>query len=229
MPLAELVQGLSLLLALINSLSAPACAAERGHKSVLILHSVGREFRPWNEYARAIRAELDRQSPWPLDIQEHSLVSARSADVDPEKSFLEYLQSLYAGQPPDLIIGVGAPAASFIQRHRQQLFPTAPALFTTIEARRVQYSSMTDNDTVVAVTHRFLVLFESFLKISPETKTIAIVNGASPNERFWRGEMIRELKPLEGRVEIRWYDELSYEDALKQLTALPPHAAIFWY
>jgi signal transduction histidine kinase len=102
-------------------------------------------------------------------------------------------------------------------------------LFTTLEARRVQHSSMTDNDTVVAVTHRFLVLFESFLKISPETKTIAIVNGASPNERFWRDEMIRELRPLEGKVEIRWYDKVSYEDTLKELAALPPHAAIFWY
>jgi signal transduction histidine kinase len=217
------------LLALILLLSTPVCAAEPGHKRIMILHSVGREFRPWNEYARAMRAELDRQSPWPIDVQEHSLVAARFTDAASEAVFLQYLQALYAGHPPDLIIGVGAPAASFIQRNRQRLFPGVPTLFTTIEARRVQHSMMTGNDTVVAVTHRFLVLFESFLQISPETKTIAIVNGASPNERFWRGEMERELKPLEGRVEIRWYDNLSYEDMLKQLAALPPHAAIFWY
>ena len=227
--LARAVWRLWLLLSLIGVSSASACAAEPDPKRIMILHSVGREFRPWNEYARAIRAELDRQSRWPLDVQEHSLVAARSDDPNPEPPFLDYLRALYASHPPDLVIGVGAPAASFIQRHRQQLFPASPALFTAIEARRVRYSSMTDNDTVVAVTHRFLVLFESFLKISPQTKTIAIVNGDSPNERFWRGEMERELKPLEGRVEIRWYDKLSYEDALKQLAALPPHAAIFWY
>jgi signal transduction histidine kinase len=227
--LAELVGCLFLLPALINALFAPAWAAERDDKKIMILHSVGREFRPWNEWARAIRAELDRQSPWPLDVQEHSLVAARTDAVNPEQPFLKYLQSLYSGHPPDLIICVGAPAASFMQRHRQELFPATSALFTTIEARRVQYSSMTDNDTVVAVTHSFLVLFEKFLKISPETKTIAIVNGASPNERFWRDEMIRELRPLEGKVEIRWYDKVSYEDTLKELAALPPHAAIFWY
>ena len=220
---------LLVLLVLIYVHSAAVGAAEPDHKRIMILHSVGREFRPWNEYARAMRAELDRQSPWPIDVQEHSLVAARSTDAASEAPFLQYLQSLYAGHPPDLVIGVGAPAASFIQRNRERLFPATPVLFTTIEARRVQYSLMTDNDTVVAVTHRFLVLFESFLKISPQTKTIAIVNGASPNERFWRGEMERELKPLEGKVEIRWYDKLSYEDALKQLAALPPHAAIFWY
>jgi signal transduction histidine kinase len=227
--LAELVGCLFLLPALIDNLPTPAWAAERDKKSIMILHSVGREFQPWNEWARAIRAELDRQSPWPLDVQEHSLVAARTDAVNPEKPFLEYLQSLYAGHSPDLIICVGAPAASFLQRHRQELFPATPVLFTTLEARRVQYSSMTDNDTVVAVTHRFLVLFESFLKISPETKTIAIINGASPNERFWRDEMIRELRPLADKIEIKWYDTFSYEDALKQLAVLPEHAAIFWY
>jgi signal transduction histidine kinase len=109
------------------------------------------------------------------------------------------------------------------------MFPSAPVLFTTLEARRVDNSKLANTDTVVAVTHRFLVLFESFLRIAPDTKVIAIVNGNSPNERFWKEEMRRELEPLAGRVEIRWYDTLPYDEALKQLAALPAHSAIFWY
>lgn len=199
------------------------------HKRVLILHSVGREFRPWNEYAKHMRAELDRQSPWPLDVQEHALIPARSADSNPEPPFVDYLRTLYGQDPPDLIIVVGAPAANFIQRHRKDLFATAPMLFTTVEQRRVRISELTEYDTVVAVIHDFRFLFESYLQIAPDTKTIAIINGDSPNERFWQGEMRRELKPLEDRVEFRWYDKLSYEDLLKQTAALPPHSAIFWY
>jgi signal transduction histidine kinase len=210
------------LLTLLN-----AAAAE--HKRVMILHSVGREFRPWNEYAKDIRAELDRQSPWPLDVQEHSLVLARSDDPNPEAPFVEYLRMLYGENPPDLIVSVGAPSASFIQRHRNELFSTVPMLFTVVEQRRVRASDLTRYDTVVAVRHDFRVLFESFLRIAPDTKIIAIVNGDSPNERFWKGEMQRELQPLEGRIEMRWYDKLSYENLLKQTAKLPPHSAIFWY
>ena len=210
------------LLALLN-----AAAAE--HKRVMILHSVGREFRPWNEYAKDIRAELDRQSPWPVDVQEHSLVLARSDDPNPEAPFVEYLRTLYGEKTPDLIISVGAPAASFIQRHRHELFSTVPMLFTVVEQRRVRDSDLTKYDTVVAVRHDFRVLFESFLRIAPDTKIVAIVNGDSPNERYWQGEMRRELRPLEGRIEMRWYDKLSYEDLLKQTATLPPHSAIFWY
>jgi hypothetical protein len=40
---------------------------------VLFLHSFGREFSPWNELARSIRAELVRQSSRPLDIYDASL------------------------------------------------------------------------------------------------------------------------------------------------------------
>jgi signal transduction histidine kinase/ABC-type uncharacterized transport system substrate-binding protein len=198
------------------------------HKQVLILHSVGREFRPWNEYAEQVRAELDRQSQWPLDVREQALVLARSGNLNPEIPFLEYLETLYADHWPDLIVAIGAPAASFIQRHRDQLFPTAPVLFTAIEQRRLNSSEVTENDAVVAATLDFRVLFENFLQISPDTKTVAVVNGHSPNELFWRTEIQKELRPLENRIDVRWYDDLSFQEILKQASNLPPHSAIFW-
>ncbi|MET3841954.1 sensor histidine kinase [Bradyrhizobium sp. OAE829] len=219
----------ALVVALLLATLYQSQAAAPEPKRVLILHSVGREFRPWNAYAKDIRAELDRQSRWPIDVQEHSLVAARSGDPRAEELFLEYIKELYAGTPPDLIISVGAPSAGFFQRHRRDLFPTTPILFTVLEQRRVQYQSLTENDTVVAVRHDFRVLFDSFLNISPDTKVVAVINGNSPNEKYWQKEMRRELQPLDGRIEIRWYDDLSYDEVLKKTASLPPHSAIFWY
>jgi signal transduction histidine kinase len=77
-PAAAMLLCLGLLLAvcaLPGSVSAaePGAAARNESKRVLVLHSFGREFRPWSEYARSIKAEFDRQSPWPIDIQEHTL------------------------------------------------------------------------------------------------------------------------------------------------------------
>ena len=109
-----------------------AFAADGDHKRVMILHSVGREFRPWNVYAKDIRAELDRQSRWPIDVQEICRSAARSGDPRPEELFLEYIKALYADAPPDLIISVGAPSAAFFQRHRKDLFPATPIVFTVL-------------------------------------------------------------------------------------------------
>ena len=204
-----------------------ALAAEP--KRVMLLHSFGRDFRPWSEYAKAIRSELDRQSPWPLDIIDHSLVAARFSGEDTETAFVDYLRTLHAKHPLDLIVSLGAPGAAFVQRNRQQLFTKTPLLFTAVEQRRIQYSTLTENDTVVAVAHDFPAVFENILRVLPHTKMVAVVNGKSPLEQFWEGEIRKEAKPLEGRVAFKWYNELSFEEILKDSATLPPQSAIFWH
>ena len=204
-------------------------AATAEPKQVLMLHSFGRDFKPWSEYARTIRAELDRQSPWPLEITEHSLMSARSSDENPEAPFVEYLRALHAKRPLDLIVSLGAPAVAFVQRHRQRLFADTPMVFTAVEQRRVQYSNLTPNDTVVAVAHSFLAVFENILRVLPDTKTVAVVNGNSPNERYWLEEMRREVRRFANRISFIWYSDLSFEEILKHAASLPPHSAIFWH
>ena len=101
-------------------------------------------------------------------------------------------------------------------------------VFTAVEQRRIQYGS-DGNMTVLAVAHDFPAAFENILRVLPLTKNIAVVNGASPNETFWQGEMRRELAPLAGRVELIWYNEKSFEEILRDAERLPPHSAIFWH
>src|SRR5690606_28032674 len=199
-----------------------------GSKEVLVLHSFGREFKPWSEYAKAIRLELERQSPWPLDIQEHALVSARSSDDNPEGVFVDYLGALFRTRPPDLIVSIGAPAANLVQRHRQKLFPDSPMILTVVDQRRVKYSELGPNDTVVAVAIDYHAAINNILKVLPNTDHVAMVVGTSPIEQFWRAEIARESEPLEDRIKITWFDTLSFEDILKTAASLPPNSAIFW-
>lgn len=195
----------------------------------MILHSFGNDFRPWGQYARTIRSELTRQSQWMLDIQDHSLVTARWSDEDPEAPFVEYLSALYAKHRPDIIICIGAPAANFVQRHRSRLFPAVPILMTAVEERRIRLESLTENDTVVAVKHDFVGSFNTILRLLPETKNIVVINGVSPNEKYWLGEMQREAGPLRDRVRFLWFQDTPYETILKEAASLPPDSAIFWH
>jgi signal transduction histidine kinase/ABC-type uncharacterized transport system substrate-binding protein len=208
-------------------LALPAICEATGPKRVMMLHSFGLRFRPWSNYAETMRSEINRQSRNSVDFVDHSLVHARMSNVQSEAPFVDYLGSLYAEHPLDLIIAVGAPAANFVQQHRQRLFPKVPMIVTAVDQRRVQYDKLTGNDTVVPVTNDLPAVFESILHVLPLTKTIAILVGASPIERFWSEEMRRELAPLTSRVELRWYNELPFEDILKDAANLPPHSAIF--
>ncbi|WNV07792.1 HAMP domain-containing sensor histidine kinase [Tardiphaga sp. 709] len=213
-------------------MSAPtgsAGAAERSEvKRVLLLHSFGREFRPWSEYAASIKAELQQQSPWPLDIQEHGLLTARFNSPGPEAPFVDYLNSLYQSHPADIVLSIGAPAARFVQKYRERLFPETPMVLTVVEQRLVNRVNVTDNDTVISVRNDFLAAFRNILQVLPETQTIAVVIGASALEKFWLEELKRELKPLEDRVNFVYYADLSFAEILKRASVLPPHTVLFW-
>jgi signal transduction histidine kinase len=198
-------------------------------KRVMFLHSFGPLFKPWSDYARTIRAETTRLAKWSIDFSDVSLASARSDDGESEALLVQYLRALYLREPLDLIIAVGAPSASFIQRHRSELFPTTPMIFTAVDRRRVEYDHLSENDTVVAVNHDFGAILKTILQLLPDTKTIAIVNGVSPNEVFWHEEIRRQLAPFAKRVELKWYDELPFADILKDAAKLPPHSAILWH
>lgn len=197
-------------------------------KRIVLLHSFGTDFKPFSDYAQGIRAELKRQSPWPVDIFDHSLVSARSGEENSEQPFVEYLRALYAKRGIDLIISIGAPAASFVQRHRGELFADVPMVFTAVEQRRVDYAALSENDAVVAVWIDYLAAFEHILRLLPDTKNIIVVVGTSPIERFWTEEVSRLVQPLSGRVAFSWTNNLSFEDILKHAANLPPHSALFW-
>jgi signal transduction histidine kinase len=226
--LVALAVVVSLAMAIVLAASTSS-RADAEPKRVLMLHSFGLRFKPWTDYAQFIRSEISQRAQRPIDFHDHSLLNARLSNDTSDGPFVDYLHALYAEKPPDLILAIGAPAANFVQRYRQRIFPGTPMLFTAVEARRVQYDKLTEYDTVVAVAHNFPASFETILRVLPLTKTIAIVNGASPNETFWLGELQRETAPLARRVELKFYNELSFEDILKDAANLPPHSAIFWH
>ncbi|WP_245331085.1 sensor histidine kinase [Mesorhizobium sophorae] len=198
-------------------------------KEILFLYSYGRGFQPWATWAREIRDELNQQSPWPLDIQEDSLVTARDGDDAAEAKFGEYLKALYATRRLDLIVAIGAPAARFVQKWRIDLFPTTPMLLAAVEVRRVGQSMLSERDAVVGTRVDHVALVENILRLLPETKAIAMIIGNSPPERFWIGDVQRELKPLlDNKVELIFYNERPFEEILKKVASLPPHSAIFY-
>jgi signal transduction histidine kinase len=219
--------GFRILLSTVVLLLAMTGAVFSAPKRVLLLHSFGRDFAPWNQYARAIREELVRQSPEPIDIFEASLATARFADDD-EAPFVDYLRALFVTRKLDLIVTIAAPAAGFFQRYRRQLFPSTPMLITALEQRRVALTPLTANDTVVATKIDFAGAVENILRVLPETTSISIVMGDSPIERYWVEQIRNELQPFNDRIVFNWLNDLSLDQMLKRVAALPPRSAIFF-
>ena len=219
---------------LVVSVGETAAQAKSGEavgqpKKILLLHTFGPNFEQGAAWSRELQKELNRQSPWPLNIQEQSLVTALAGDDVADARFVDYLKALYAQRPPDLIVALGAPAARFVQQHRARLFPVTPMLLAAVEVRRIEPSLLSEQDAVAGAQFDQVAAFENILRLLPETKAIAIILGNSPSERFWAGEHQRILGPLlANRAELIFYGEQPFQEILKAVANLPPHSAIFY-
>jgi len=204
-----------------------ALAAEP--KRLLIIDSFGRDFAPWNEYAKRFRADLDRQWSEPMDLYETSLAIPRFSDDSKEGEFTDYLRSLFVDRRLDLIVTIGAPAAEFAQRNRAKLFPTTPLLLGILEQRRVPPASLTANDTVLAASVDQIAVLENILRVRPKTTHVAIVIGNSPIEKYWLGQLQDMFQRFRDRVTFTWFNELPFTDMVKRVEALPPRSAVYFF
>jgi signal transduction histidine kinase len=88
--------------------------------------------------------------------------------------------------------------------------------------------SLGANTTAVSVNLDLPGIIDNILHVLPRTKTIAVVIGNSPLEKFWLTELREELQPFTNRVQFTWLNELSFESMRNSLAALPPNSAIFY-
>ncbi len=153
---------------------------------------------------------------------------ARFNDGERDEAFVDYLRALFATNPPDLIVTMISPAARFIQRHRQDLFPSTPVIFGALDARAIGDGALTANDTMVAVSIDQRAFIENILRTLPGTTTVAVVAGDAPIERFWVKELYRVIQPFENRINFIFLNELSFGDMLTRVAALPPRSAIYF-
>jgi signal transduction histidine kinase/ABC-type uncharacterized transport system substrate-binding protein len=194
-------------------------------KRVLIVHSVGRDFSPWDDYARKIREELKLQSKDPIDIFEVSLSTARFPDGN-EDAFVSYLNAVFSERKLDLIVTIGGPAARFFQQNRQRIFPSIPTLYAALAQRMSSNAPATD--AMVSVSVDVLSTPDQILKLVPETTKVFIVMGSSPIEKLWLEEMRKLFQPLTSRLDITYSNELSLEQILEQVAILPPRTFIVY-
>ena len=212
------------LLALAN----PADAAELDR--VLLLHSFGPDFSPWNTITPPFREELRKHSPHPIDLYEASLQAERfgASPTAEEGPFIEHLNALFSGRDLRLIVAMGAPATRFVLRNRAQLLPSSPLLIASSDVRTYSDLTRTANETACATTFDPAVHIDHILQILPNTTNIVVATGASPSEQFWTDEFRRSLQRFSPRLTFEWFTNLSADDMVKRVTELPPRSAIYY-
>jgi signal transduction histidine kinase len=210
------------------ALCTPLAAMAAETKRVLLLHSFGREFAPYDAVVAVFRTELAKGSSESLAVYDASLDAGEAPGSDDPQPLLDLLRHRFGGSPPDVVVTVAPPAAAFYVQNRDKVFPGTPLVIGVLDERLVPKSALRVGDAVVAIRQNFPILVDNILRVLPDTQTIVVVIGDSPMERFWLGELRRQFGRFASRVSFEWLNDLSLEQMRERVAALPPHSAVLY-
>lgn len=157
-------------------------------KRVLLLHSFGREFAPYDVIVAAFRSELAKSSSEPVAVYDASMDAGQASGSDVQQPLLELLSHRFSGTSPDVVVTIGPPAAAFYPQNRDKVFPGTPLVIAGIDERFIPKAALRAGDAAVASQQSLPAVVDNILRVLPETQRIAVVIGDTPLERFWVGK-----------------------------------------
>jgi PAS domain S-box-containing protein len=206
----------------IASSSGAATAARK----ILVVQSSEQAQLSYGRLTDSLKTELSHRFGQPINFVQFGL-DPPGFSAAPEDAVVTYLRSLFAGHgSPDLIVTIGAPAAQFIRKHAEQLFPGAPVLLAGVDDRFLRATPLPVNMAAVPVGHDPSQMIDTILRLRPDTTHLFVVMGTSRLEQAW-GDVIRRDAARYSQLTFDWATG-SFSNVLTHVAALPDHSAILY-
>ena len=193
---------------------------------MLVLYSFSDRslFDPVENLKAAIRSRVNS----PVNFYVHYLEAQGLEDANYDHSLSENLRSELSGVKLDVVITAVYSSYQFALRHRDELFPGVPIIFSYVHASRVDGKQLPPGVTGVTVSVGIRETLELAFKLHPGTENLAVVAGSSEFERFWRAAVRNQFGPYAEKVMLIEIVGLGNTDILKQVASLPPHTVVLF-
>ena len=207
-------------------LAGPRAAAQQSAKNVLVVFS----FSTRGAYSGLLdlKSRMQAAVPWPIDFYVEYLEGREFDDKLYEKNVTDELRRYYHALKLDLVVVENNPALDFVMRHRDQLFPGVPIVFYDVDHYRMEGQRVWPGVTGVTTPVDARATIDTALQLHPATRTVAVVIGNSPYERYWLKLIRTELARHQDRVSEVDLVELPTNKLLERITALPPDSIVLF-
>jgi PAS domain S-box-containing protein len=195
-------------------------------KTVLVLNSF--TDRKVQDELEILKSTTRSRVGTPVDFHVEYLGSARFDSPGYEKGVIESLASVYGGKKIDLVIADFYPALRFAVDHRQELFPSAPIVFSSVPPKRLEGQKLWPGVTGVTMDVDLQGTIDLALRLHPDTKNAAVVVGTAETDRYWGAVIDHDLRQHQPGLNVIDLLGLPPDQLLKQVSALPPHTVVFF-
>ena len=217
--------------ALLLLLLASVASAQDAPKKVLVLYWESKDFVGNISFDKGLQAGLFANPSSKVELFSEYLDTTRFPGEKQNELLHDYLREKYANQKIDVVVATPDPALNFVLKYRTDLFPDSPIIFVAVE-RPPQGVLVADpglTGIIRANTHRKTL--DLALKLHPETKEVFVISGTPEHDKRFETISREELAGYEKRARITYLTDLSLNELLNRVKALPQNSLILyvWY
>lgn len=215
---------------------ASAAGAQTHQAKMLVLWGASPGVPPQRLAARALRTVLaDNGSKIATfeDFVDYTWISDTSSRVragvnDRAAALRDYLARKYAGIHFDVIFTAGPEALAFYRRYRDTLFPNVPVVSCIVWGDIPHRLAADSLVTVLTDSIDLAGTVRLALRLQPDTRRIAVVNGTAPSDTVGTAMARIALAPMGRRVAVDYLVGRAPEDLERSVARLPPHSIILF-
>ena len=217
-----------LILIVVAELLLPRpAAAEPGERAILVLDqsSAGLPFN--TAVTSAIRSTINADSKSPISFYSEHLDANRFFGPEYENDFVRFLKAKYRERHIDAVIVFGVSALDFIERRREQLWPSVPVVFAAIDEATMSARTLPNNVTGATMQLTLQDMVKVARIIMPNLKAVAMVGDPLERQTFYR-HFAKELPAVAAQLEIINLMDLPLAELAKRLAVLPDNTAVIY-
>ena len=219
-------RGMSLLLMLTLPWLGSPSRADEPPRRVLMLHAFNYTFPGTTMIAEGARKRLLERAPQKVEIDADFLDLVRVTDPEHESLTAAFLGKKYSRTPPDVIMTLGSSALPFVIKHRGEIAPKVPVVFTSVSPQT--YAALRLPFDVTGIITEFnldktLALAE---RLQPDARRLFVIAGSGDTDRRWHPVARQIIENRPRKFETTYLFELPYEEIVVQLKAAPRDAIV---
>src|SRR5439155_17860522 len=132
----------------------------------------------------------------------------------------------YAHDRPEVIIAVRSRSLDFLLKYGDELFAGVPIVSTGMDIRQVRARILPPRVTVSTLRVTDQPTLALALALKPETENVAVVLGASPNDRALEALIRDELSNVAHPIKFTYFAGLPLDELLRKVANLPSKSVV---
>src|SRR5829696_5100273 len=197
-------------------------------RKVLMLYAYDPNAPGVMAFAEQLKGVMNEQFHDRVEIYDEYLDANRFPNRDRSPEFARYFAAKYRGFKPDAIVAEGTPALRFATERLSGLFPGVPIVYGQAFEPGVNFSALPANVTGRRQPLPFVSTYSLARALQPDAEHLVVVAGASEMDSLLLSVARREITPLLNGMDLRVWQDWSYESLIDSLRHIPPRTLVIF-